>query len=166
MQVLALPRLPHNKKFKSLLVPFFMCSLYLLGFSPSTPVSSHVPKTCRAVLMRAFQMTLGVNVSVNGCLGEPGLVPAAPVSLKRMSGMDNGRMEVIWSVAGCRDNPSLLKASIVLLHWYSKAMFVQLEWSDWTHLTGRCCPPLRWRWRTRGRRKAGWPAGTTYCSGG
>lgn len=34
------------------------------------------------------------------------------------------------------------------------------------HLTGRCCLPRRWHWRTRGRRRAGWPAGTTYCSVG
>lgn len=37
---------------------------------------------------------------------------------------------------------------------------------DLAHLTGRCCPPPRWRWRTHGRRRAGWPEGTTYCSGG
>lgn len=37
---------------------------------------------------------------------------------------------------------------------------------DLAHLIGRCCLPPRWHWRTRGRRRAGWPAGTTYCSGG
>lgn len=34
------------------------------------------------------------------------------------------------------------------------------------YLTDKCCLLLRWHWRTRGRRKAGWRADTTCCSGG
>ena len=47
-----------------------MFSPCLRGFSPGTPASSHSPKTCRlgARLIGESKLSVGVSVSVNGCL--------------------------------------------------------------------------------------------------
>ena len=47
---------------------FSMC---LSGFSPGTPVSSHILKTCKVGVSRLIvhsKLPVGVNVSMDGCL--------------------------------------------------------------------------------------------------
>lgn len=43
---------------------------------------------------------------------------------------------------------------------------LQVTCRQFDYLTGRYYLPLKWQRRTRGRRKEGWPGGTTCCSGG
>ena len=69
--------LPHSKRVArsipgvgALLCGVCMFSPCQRGFSPGTPASSHSPKTCRlgTRLIGDSKLSVGVNVSVNGCL--------------------------------------------------------------------------------------------------
>ena len=65
-----------GSRFKSRLGRgIFLCGVCMFspckrGFSPGTPASSHSPKTCKmgTRLIGYSKLTIGVTVSVNGCL--------------------------------------------------------------------------------------------------
>ena len=105
---------PHSKRVAGSIpgVGALLCGVCMFspcqrGFSPGTPASSHSPKTCRlgTRLIDNSKLSVGVNVSVNGCLslcvspaivwrpvqGVPCLSPdvagigsSPPATLKRM----------------------------------------------------------------------------------
>merc|ERR1711980_625 len=68
---------PHSKRVAGSIpgVGALLCGVCMFspcqrGFSPGTPASSHSPKTCNlgTRLIDYSKLSIGVNVSVNGCL--------------------------------------------------------------------------------------------------
>ena len=47
-----------------------MCSPCMRGFSLGTPASSHHPETCMLGLIGDSKLSLGVSVSVHGCVSR------------------------------------------------------------------------------------------------
>ena len=89
---------PHSKRVPGLSQGggAFLCGVCMFsscqrGFSPGAPASSHSPKTCR--LIGDSKLSVGVNVSVNGCLS---LCVSPEMNWRLVQGVPHPSPNVSW----------------------------------------------------------------------